>query len=63
MRPILTRLTFWAFLVWSCLVLGSSLYEAVVVVPLVHSIHLGLWRQRIRCWLCRNARECSFGPR
>ncbi len=35
MRSILTSLTFWVFLVWSCVVLGGSLYEAVAVWPLV----------------------------
>ena len=35
MRSILTSLTFWVFLVWSCVVLGGGLYEAVAVWPLV----------------------------
>ncbi len=35
MRSILTSLTFWVFLVWSCIVLGGGLYEAVAVWPLV----------------------------
>lgn len=37
MRSSLTSLTFWVFLVWSCVVLGGSLYEAVAVWPLVAS--------------------------
>jgi hypothetical protein len=37
MRSILTPLTFWVFVVWSCFVLGGSVYEAVVVVPLIAS--------------------------
>jgi hypothetical protein len=37
MRSILTSLTFWVFVVWSCVVLGGSLYEAVAVWPLVAS--------------------------
>jgi hypothetical protein len=37
MRAILPTLTFWVFLVWSCLVLGAALYEAVAVWPLVAS--------------------------
>jgi hypothetical protein len=49
MRPILTSLTFLVFVVWSCVVLGGGLYEAVAVWPLVASIRLGLWRQLIRC--------------
>jgi hypothetical protein len=35
MRSILTSLTFWVFLVWSCVVLGGGLYESVAVWPLV----------------------------
>jgi hypothetical protein len=37
MRSILTSLTFWVFVVWSCVVLGGGLYEAVAVWPLVAS--------------------------
>jgi len=37
MRSILTSLTFWVFVVWSCVVLGGSLYESVAVWPLVAS--------------------------
>ena len=37
MRSILTSLTFWVFLVWSCVVLGGGLYEAIAVWPLVAS--------------------------
>ena len=37
MRSSLTSLTFWAFVVWSCVVLGGGLYEAVAVWPLVAS--------------------------
>jgi hypothetical protein len=37
MRSILTSLTFSVFLVWACVVLGGSLYEAVAVWPLVAS--------------------------
>jgi hypothetical protein len=37
MRSILISLTFWVFVVWSCVVLGGSLYEAVAVWPLVAS--------------------------
>lgn len=37
MRSILTSLTFWAFVIWACVVLGGSLYEAVAVWPLVAS--------------------------
>ncbi|HKV81923.1 MAG TPA: hypothetical protein VJP02_27500 [Candidatus Sulfotelmatobacter sp.] len=35
MRSILTSLTFLVFLVWSCIVLGGGLYEAIAVWPLV----------------------------
>jgi hypothetical protein len=35
MRSILTSLTFWVFLVWSCIVLGGSLYESAAVWSLV----------------------------
>ena len=35
MRSILTSLTFWVFLVWSCVSLGGGLYEAIAVWPLV----------------------------
>ena len=31
----MTSLTFWVFLVWSCVVLGGGLYESVAVWPLV----------------------------
>ena len=37
MRPTLRSLIFWAFLVWACVVLGGSLYEAIAVWPLVAS--------------------------
>ena len=37
MRSILTSLTFWVFVVWSCVVLGGGLYEAIAVWPLVAS--------------------------
>jgi hypothetical protein len=37
MRSILTSITFWIFVVWSCVVLGASLYEAIAVWPLVAS--------------------------
>ena len=37
MRSILTSLTIWVFVVWSCVVLGGSLYEAIAVWPLVAS--------------------------
>jgi hypothetical protein len=37
MRSTLISVTFWAYLVWSCVVLGASLYEAVAVWPLVAS--------------------------
>jgi len=37
MRSILTSLTFSVFVVWSCIVLGGGLYEAVAVWPLVAS--------------------------
>jgi hypothetical protein len=37
MRSILTSVTFWVFVVWSCVVLGGSLYEAIAVWPLVAS--------------------------
>ncbi len=37
MRSILTTLTFWVFLVWSSVVLGGGLYEAIAVWPLVAS--------------------------
>jgi hypothetical protein len=35
MRAVLTSLTFWVFLVWSCVVLGGSLYESVAVWSLI----------------------------
>ena len=35
MRSILTSLTFWFFLVWSCVVLGGSLYESAAVWTLI----------------------------
>jgi hypothetical protein len=35
MRSILTSLTFLVFLVWSCIVLGGGLYEAIAVWPLI----------------------------
>ena len=35
MRSILTSLTFWIFLIWSCVSLGGGLYEAIAVWPLV----------------------------
>jgi Domain of unknown function (DUF1772) len=35
MRSILPSVTFWVFVVWSCVVLGGSLYEAVAVWPVV----------------------------
>jgi hypothetical protein len=35
MRSILTSLTFWIFLIWSCVSLGCGLYEAIAVWPLV----------------------------
>jgi hypothetical protein len=37
MRSSWPSLTFWVFLVWSCVVLGGSLYEAVAVWPLLAS--------------------------
>src|SRR5580704_13045232 len=37
MRSILISLTFWVFLVWSCVVLGGSRFVAVTVWPLVAS--------------------------
>jgi hypothetical protein len=37
MRAILTPLTMWVFVVWSCFILGGSIYEAVVVMPLLAS--------------------------
>ncbi len=37
MRSILTSLTLWAFVVWSCVILGASLYEAATIWPLVAS--------------------------
>lgn len=37
MRSILTSFTFWVFVVWSCVILGGSLYEAIAVWPLVAS--------------------------
>lgn len=35
MRSSVSSITFWVFLVWSCVVLGAALYEAVAVWPLV----------------------------
>ena len=35
MRSILTSLTFWVSLVWSCVVLGASLYESAAVWSLL----------------------------
>jgi hypothetical protein len=35
MRSILTPVTLWVFLIWSCVVLGGGLYESVAVWPLV----------------------------
>ncbi len=35
MRSVLPSLTLWAFVLWSCVVLGASLYESLVVWPLV----------------------------
>jgi hypothetical protein len=35
MRSILTSLTFWVSLVWSCVILGGSLYESTAVWSLV----------------------------
>jgi hypothetical protein len=37
MRSILISLTFWVFLVWSCVVLGGSRFVTVTVWPLVAS--------------------------
>jgi hypothetical protein len=37
MRSILPPLTMWVFVVWSCFILGGSVYEAVVVMPLFTS--------------------------
>jgi Domain of unknown function (DUF1772) len=37
MQSIFAPLTFRIFVVWSCLILGSSLYESVVVFPLIAS--------------------------
>lgn len=35
MRSSLSPLTLWVFVVWSCIILGAGLYEAVVVMPLI----------------------------
>ena len=35
MRPVFSSITFSVFLVWSCMVLGGGLYEAIAVWPLV----------------------------
>jgi uncharacterized membrane protein len=35
MRSVLPSLTLWAFVLWSCGVLGASLYESAAVWPLV----------------------------